>query len=318
MKKSRSFSRMRRKHVNKAAASRFSSLHQRLSTPLARDCRLKNSPTCIGAPVERGFTAVELIIVLGVLALLSLMFASALASTKPGTATITCINNLRQLGNAWQMYADDNNGNLVYNRDGTSNGRVIGDECWVGGWLDFTLANTDNTNTALLLDHVQFPNGAYFGPYLKSAEIFRCPADDSAVTIGNQRFRRIRSYSMNNYFGQEARTWTTPSRFISHTNLSSIKLPSQVFVLLEELNSSINDGCFFSDPDTYWQLIDYPADYHHTSGDFVFADGHTELHRWRDPRTTPVLPPGILLPLNVNLPGDVDIKWLQQHIAELR
>ena len=43
-----------------------------------------------------------------------------------------------------------------------------------------------------------------------------------------------------------------------------------------------------------------------------------ELHRWRDPRTDPQVLPGVLLPLNLNLPGDVDIPWLQQRAAGVR
>ena len=266
-----------------------------------------------------GFTVVELLAVIAMVSLLVvIVLAPSLASTRPGTATLVCMNNLRQLGSAWQMYADDYNGHLVYNRDGIQNGRVAGDESWVGGWQDYSPANTDNTNTALLTDHSQYPHGAYFGPYLKSAEAFKCPADGSIVTIGNQQFHRVRSYSMNNTFGQEARMWAGRSRYTLHTNLSNIKFPSQVFVLLEESNGTINDGCFFSDPDTLWEIVDYPADYHDASGNFVFADGHAELHRWRDSRTMPVLPPGSYIPVNQNLPGDVDIYWLAQHVSELQ
>ncbi|HZR18650.1 MAG TPA: hypothetical protein VFE51_15260 [Verrucomicrobiae bacterium] len=268
---------------------------------------------------ETAFTVVELIVMVGTLCLLTLALTSTVASTRPGAATVTCMNNLRQLGNAWQMYADDYNGNLVYNRDGISNGKSAGNECWVGGWLDFSSANTDNTNTSVLVDHARYPYGAYLGPYLKSADLFRCPADGSFVTIGDQQIHRVRSYSMNNTFGLEARMWTTPSSFTFHTNLSNIKLPHQVFVLLEESYGSINDGCFFSDPDTIWQIVDFPADYHHASCNFFFADGHTELHRWKDSRTMPVIAPSGYVPgVNENLPGDVDVDWLNQHVSERR
>ena len=57
--------------------------------------------------------------------------------------------------------------------------------------------------------------------------------------------------------------------------------------------------------------------YHDGADNFVFADGHSESHKWLDPRTTPPINPGQFIPLNISIPGDVDIDWLQQHTSEL-
>jgi prepilin-type processing-associated H-X9-DG protein len=86
-----------------------------------------------------------------------------------------------------------------------------------------------------------------------------------------------------------------------------------LWIILDEREESINDGLFFTNPDTAWSLIDYPAAYHDQGAGFVFADGHSEIHRWVDRRTAPVLIPGQLPPFNTIFPGDVDITWLQQH-----
>ena len=120
---------------------------------------------------------------------------------------------------------------------------------------------------------------------------------------------------MNCYVGEKSRTWTSPSRYKLCTRMSAVTCPSMLFVFLDEREDSINDGWFASDPDTRWQLVDYPASYHCGAAGFSFADGHAEIHRWKDPRTMPVLKPGQLLPLNVNLPGDVDVLWMAQHAA---
>jgi prepilin-type processing-associated H-X9-DG protein len=61
--------------------------------------------------------------------------------------------------------------------------------------------------------------------------------------------------------------------------------------------------------------VDYPADYHNFATSFSFADGHAEVHKWKDGRTIPVLRQDQLLTLNVNLPGDKDILWLAQRAA---
>jgi prepilin-type processing-associated H-X9-DG protein len=94
--------------------------------------------------------------------------------------------------------------------------------------------------------------------------------------------------------------------------------PAQVFVLVDEREDSINDGWFATDPDTPWQLVDYPAARHNGGAGFAFADSHSEIHKWKDKRTMPILVPGQLLPLNVNLPGDVDVQWLQEHATARR
>ena len=88
-----------------------------------------------------------------------------------------------------------------------------------------------------------------------------------------------------------------------------------MFVVLDEREDSINDGWFATDPDNLYQLIDYPASYHGRAAGFSFADGHSEIHRWLDGRTVPLLQPGTLLQLNVNLPGDKDVYWLSQRAA---
>jgi prepilin-type processing-associated H-X9-DG protein len=123
---------------------------------------------------------------------------------------------------------------------------------------------------------------------------------------------------MNSYLELHLGLWGRQGQVIGYTNASQIKFPSELFVILDERAESINDGTFASDPDTLFQLVDFPGAYHNGSGSFSFADGHVELHRWTDPRTNPVPPPGQPFPLNVNLPGDLDIVWLQQHAVGQR
>jgi prepilin-type processing-associated H-X9-DG protein len=263
----------------------------------------------------RGFTLVELLAIVSVLVMVGIAISSSLAGTKPASAGFVCMNNLRQLGSAWKMYADDFGGNLVYNHDAPQNSP--GHESWVGGWLDYSATNPDNTNTALLVNHSLYPHGAYLGAYLSDAALFRCPADASVVTIAGRTAHRVRSYSMNNTFGQGSRSWSGSSKFTQHVKLNDVRHPSKLFVLIEENNASINDGCFFVDTDVLWQMVDFPAAYHNSGCNLVFVDGHTEQHRWTDRRTTPVVPPGTLMPLNINFPVDLDIQWLQQHTSEL-
>jgi prepilin-type processing-associated H-X9-DG protein len=225
------------------------------------------------------------------------------------------MNNGKQIALAWMMYADDNNGQLVYNRDGANVGKSLGNEAWVGGWLDFT-SSTDNTNTGFLVNHDMYPYGAYLGTYIgKSIPAFKCPADLSTAPMAGGPMPRVRSISMNCYVGMESRTETVPSKYTLCTKAAQILSPVFMFVVLDERADSINDGWYATDPDVLYQLVDYPASYHGSAAGFAFADGHSEIHKWMDARTMPALQYGQDLPLDVNLPGDKDVLWLAQHSA---
>ncbi len=263
----------------------------------------------------RAFTLIEVLAVLGILGLLACVLSPALARTKPGNNAAQCLANMRHLMGAWTMYADDSRGILPPNCDGGNAGKVPGDASWVGGWLDYT-TSTDNTNVALLVNHTQWPYGAYLGPYLVTASAFKCPSDRSIVTFAGQKIPRPRSVSMNSRVGTMTRYWTGQA-YRLYPTLSSMVAPkpSELFVLNDEREDSINEGCFMVDPDSPWLLVDFPGAYHGNAGSFGFADGHVELQRWRDLRTVPPLAPGQLLPLNIMLPGDVDAEWIQQHCS---
>jgi hypothetical protein len=72
-------------------------------------------------------------------------------------------------------------------------------------------------------------------------------------------------------------------------------------------------GFYPSNPALYEFDQDMPGFYHHFAAGFSFADGHSEIHRWKDSRTTPALQYDVQNTSKVYTPRNIDVEWLQDH-----
>src|SRR6476620_6335224 len=128
---------------------------------------------------HRGFTLVELLVVIGIIALLISILMPALTRARDQAIRVQCMNNVRQLLIGCHMYVNDNKQNWVFCNWLSQEGkRPLG---WLYKFPDLNQP-----------EHVE---ASAIYPYLKSRDPYRCPIDNPPYLHGVTH--RLTSYLMN-------------------------------------------------------------------------------------------------------------------------
>lgn len=133
---------------------------------------------------SKGFTLIELLMVIAIIGILASMILPALSKAKGKALRISCVNNLRQTGLAFRMWADDNDGRFPWRLPAGSGGSGGESEAW--------------KSFALIHSEVSTPR------------VFRCPSDgdrdkawDWTATPGNG-FEAMKNTALSYFVGADA------------------------------------------------------------------------------------------------------------------
>ncbi|MHC4120335.1 MAG: type II secretion system protein [Planctomycetota bacterium] len=258
---------------------------------------------------RKGFTLIELFLVIAVVALLIAILIPILQSARERGRRAVCTANLRQLHLAWWSYAEDHDGRIVVIHGQYPKPPSKHIKSWAHKliWI-----NTDKEF------HVE---EGFLWPYIKSRKIYSCPATPRSLRLdrgSNVCYRLSGGLKIKHDLSHYANI----GKFLATSYKIKQSGRRMLFFDLGRSRGHNADDSYIGHqivnaPKESWRQYDYPPVHHSNGTCLSFVDGHIEYWKWKDPRTIKVGrdgPRNHWQGFNDEQPGNQDLARLERAI----
>jgi prepilin-type N-terminal cleavage/methylation domain-containing protein/prepilin-type processing-associated H-X9-DG protein len=148
---------------------------------------------------QNAFTLIELLVVISIIVIIAAILFPVFAQVREKARQISCLSNLRQLGSALVMYAQDYDETLVLNDNW---------DLQAPRSFDGTLKTVSDWPDLLQ-------------PYLKNEAVLVCPSATQATGLYRTEQGRLCGYVLNNVYGLFEKLDQSPATLASISNPSA-------------------------------------------------------------------------------------------------